>query len=206
MPVDDMPTESPGSPGRAMGPPMALTTLGAVGRTPPSLGQPRLLSRPALPPGQGPPQSLPISPASLRMAQAMVQQQSVLQMPPVRTKPKKVLKLTDDEIYGLYCSGVREACKEADWRGITGPKSDFGPGGSGLHAAPGPPVETLAVADGKEGKQECLQMLSRALQQSGRSPRSMAAEILEPAHDSVCCTKPLLQEAEMLTDSCKHAL
>ena len=39
--------------------------------------QPRLLSRPTLPPGQGPQQSLPISPASLRMAQALREEKPI---------------------------------------------------------------------------------------------------------------------------------
>mmetsp|Transcript_3709 Transcript_3709/g.10804 ORF Transcript_3709/g.10804 Transcript_3709/m.10804 type:complete len:256 (-) Transcript_3709:150-917(-) len=106
----------------------------------------------------------------------------VAPVPAPGPRQRRVLKLTDDEILGLYRDAQREAGKEADWRGIQLPTasggSSDGDGTSGTSALPG---------SGESCQQECLRMLSRALQQPGRSPRELAAQILDSSRDQVCC-------------------
>lgn len=114
---------------------------------------------------------------------------------------RKALKLNDSEILSLYRSAQIEASIEADWRGIQGPTPIRGGGSEGggtnrsasSFVAPGsdsrPPPERTSVAPKKENDQEYLRMLSRALQQPGRSPRAFTAEILDPSlsKDTICC-------------------
>lgn len=98
------------------------------------------------------------------------------QQPPEPRAPKKSLKLSDDEILGIYRSAQVEAAIEADWRGIPGTSrsSASAPSPAGPRESPG-------------GDREYLQMLSRALQEPGRSPRQLTAEILDPSKGVVCC-------------------
>jgi len=91
-----------------------------------------------------------------------------------------------------------EAAIEADWRGIAGPapsrdSSASGDTGGGGSVGSGP---ALLAADASpptsSENQEYLRMLSRAMQQPGRSPRTFTAEILHPprenaASDTACC-------------------
>lgn len=150
---------------------------------------------------------------------------------PPPPKPRRVLKLTDDEILGIYRSAQTEAGMEADWYGIQGPKSCLGPAaaapdagvGSSPDAVVDSPISRLALSCTSSGtfasqcspakppapggypaaaeanssemqdiKQECLRILSRALQQPGpgQSPSSLAAEITNPQPDIVCCSSP----------------
>ncbi|CAE8613332.1 unnamed protein product, partial [Polarella glacialis] len=97
-------------------------------------------------------------------------------MPPA---PKRVLKLTDDEILGLYHAALAEAAHEADWRGI-----QDRPGRSS--SASTTPVERCCEdlprmgssneeATGSEG-QDYLRLLSRALHESGHSRGSATTD------------------------------
>lgn len=109
----------------------------------------------------------------------------------VARPPRKSLKLNDDEILSLYRSAQMEAAIEADWRGIQGPtpsrNSLVDGGGTSRSAA----STNLTASDGmtelKDADQEYLRMLSRALQQPGRSPRAFTAELMDPSKDSICC-------------------
>jgi hypothetical protein len=100
---------------------------------------------------------------------------------PEQKVPRKSLKLSDDEILGIYHSAQVEAAIEADWRGISGPAVP-GSGGEG-------PARSArsAASQAQGGDQEYLRMLSRALQEPGRSPRALTAEILDPSKGAVCC-------------------
>lgn len=104
--------------------------------------------------------------------------------PPAQVpRRRRVLKLTDDEILSLYHDAQQEAAIEADWRGIQVPTASRGSsdgGGTSRSSAARGPAESCC-------QQECLRMLSRALQQPGRSPRELAAQILDPSRDRVCC-------------------
>lgn len=134
-------------------------------------------------------------------------------------KPKRMLQLTDGEILDIYRSAQTEAAFEADWLGIQGPKPCIGPSssigegdrgdgpdarsptscasaGSGqscsISALQGSRAEESSELD--DVKQECLRILSRALQQPGRPPGSLAAEITSPKSElpdiEACCTSP----------------
>jgi len=114
-----------------------------------------------------------------------------VQPPPVqlaRSPPKKVLKLTDDEILSLYESAQAEAAMESDWRGIQGPtpSREFSSDDGGGNAWSATYVSNVQ-ADDNDCNQECLRILSRAMQEPGRSPRSFTAQILDPSNDTVCC-------------------
>mmetsp|Transcript_24941 Transcript_24941/g.54265 ORF Transcript_24941/g.54265 Transcript_24941/m.54265 type:complete len:435 (+) Transcript_24941:49-1353(+) len=113
--------------------------------------------------------------------------------PPEPRPPRKALKLNDDEILSLYRSAQHEASIEADWRGIQGPtpsrsgaSEDGGTSRSAVSLA-APASDLTPTEHLKDGDQEYLRMLSRALQQPGRSPRAFTAEILDPSKDVVCC-------------------
>mmetsp|Transcript_113436 Transcript_113436/g.315885 ORF Transcript_113436/g.315885 Transcript_113436/m.315885 type:complete len:425 (+) Transcript_113436:278-1552(+) len=129
---------------------------------------------------------------------AVVYRRIPVQQPVPEPRPtRKPLKLSDDEILDLYRSAQAEAAIEADWRGIQGPTPSRGGDGSdggvtsrsscsqkGASPAPEPaPTE----ARGKD--QEYLRIFSRALQQPGRSPRAVAAELVDPStkRELVCC-------------------
>jgi len=107
----------------------------------------------------------------------------------VEPKPtRKALKLNDDEILSLYRSAQAEAAIEADWRGIPGPGlsrvnstcTSRSPTSLGTPSGE-------AASTPKDADQEYLRMLSRAMQQPGRSPRAFTAEILDPTKDAMCC-------------------
>lgn len=117
--------------------------------------------------------------------------------PPAEPRPpKKALKLNDDEILSLYQSAQMEAGIEADWRGISAPRNDrsFDGRQSSSHRSmwSGSPAAKESDID-KSGDQEYLRMLSRAMQQPGRSPRTFTAEILDPSKDvnALCCAPRL---------------
>jgi len=117
--------------------------------------------------------------------------------PPAESRPpKKALKLNDDEILSLYQSAQMEAGIEADWRGISAPRNDPSlDGRSSSHRSmiSGSPTPKENSID-KSGDQEYLRMLSRAMQQPGRSPRTFTAEILDPSSrdvNLVCCAPRL---------------
>lgn len=121
--------------------------------------------------------------------------------------PRKALKLNDDEILSLYRSAQMEASIEADWRGISGPPrmGSDGDGRSSSHRGSkgGTPTKD-SDTDAKSGDLEYLRMLSRAMQQPGRSPRTFTAEILDPTKDSsvVCCAphfEPVFKAAASAT-------
>jgi len=156
------------------------------------------------PPHQRPPQPSPSVEPVVRRA------------PP---KPKRTLQLTDSEILEIYRSAQTEAAFEADWLGIQGPKPCIGPSsslGEGDRGG-GPdarsPTSCASAGSGQscsnstlhgsraeesseldDIKQECLRILSRALQQPGRPPGSLAAEITSPRSKlpdvEACCTSP----------------
>lgn len=111
---------------------------------------------------------------------AQTAQQPVQQEPKA---PRKSLKLSDDEILSIYRSAQEEAATEADWRGIDGPaaKAEGEAPSRSVPAAPPPGPQPSPGAD-----QEYLQMLSRALQEPGRS-QALTAEILDPSKGVVCC-------------------
>lgn len=128
------------------------------------------------------------------------------QQPP---KPRRELKLTDGEILNIYRSAQLEAGIEADWLGIQGPKpcidaagaSPAITDGSGFadrrHATPArAPCNRRSEENNDDlvdAKQECLRILSRALQQPGGSPGSLAAQLTRPqtdALDQACCSSP----------------
>lgn len=106
-------------------------------------------------------------------------------------QPRKALKLNDDEILSLYRSAQMEAAIEADWRGIhAGPTpsrvaSDGGFTSRSNDQSLGAPEAGPYAKD--DGDQEYLRMLSRALQQPGRSPRAMTAELLDASKGALCC-------------------
>jgi len=123
--------------------------------------------------------------------------------------PKKALKLNDAEILSLYQSAQMEAAIEADWRGISAPRNDSSFDGrtSSSHRSmwSGSPAKTPHADFDKSGDQEYLRMLSRAMQQPGRSPRTFTAEILEPSRDvgTVCCA-PRLEGGSMFKVVSSH--
>jgi hypothetical protein len=121
---------------------------------------------------------------------------------------KKPLKLSDDEIMNLYRSAQAEAAIEADWRGIPGPTASRGgasggagggtgeggacssrSGGSGYAASGGLPDGEANEGSGTN-RADYLRILSRAMQEPGRSPRAVAAEIADPTKKTVCCGRP----------------
>mmetsp|Transcript_111609 Transcript_111609/g.279479 ORF Transcript_111609/g.279479 Transcript_111609/m.279479 type:complete len:496 (+) Transcript_111609:97-1584(+) len=108
----------------------------------------------------------------------------------VEPKPaRKALKLNDCEILSLYKSAQAEAAIEADWRGIPGPGLSRANSTctSRSPASIGTPAGDVASTPKDAADQEYLRMLSRAMQQPGRSPRAFTAEILDPAKDAMCC-------------------
>merc|ERR1719215_127421 len=118
---------------------------------------------------------------------------SVASRPPLpnaaEAKPtRKALKLNDDEILSLYRSAQADAAIEADWRGIQGPGLSRADSicTSRSPASMGTPGGD-AAATPNDADQEYLRMLSRAMQQPGRSPRAFTAEIMDPAKDAMCC-------------------
>mmetsp|Transcript_820 Transcript_820/g.2699 ORF Transcript_820/g.2699 Transcript_820/m.2699 type:complete len:372 (-) Transcript_820:81-1196(-) len=118
--------------------------------------------------------------------------------PPEPKTFRKPLKLRDDEILDLYRSAQAEAAIEADWRGIQGPTPSRG-GGSSEGDRTGRTSDCSQRGDARTPEtspdsrghdQEYLRMLSRALQQPGRSPRAVTAELLDPSaakQELVCC-------------------
>lgn len=105
------------------------------------------------------------------------------QHPPEPKAPKKSLKLSDDEILNIYKNAQVEAAIEADWRGIQGPTRASGDGTNRSGRA----MPSATVPDARGGDQEYLKIFSRALQEPGRSPRALTAEILDPSKGVVCC-------------------
>lgn len=111
------------------------------------------------------------------------------QQPPQEPRPpRKSLKLSDDEILSIYRNAQVEAAIEADWRGVEGPAiarqgwtEGEGTSRSGISAPP------AGAQESPGGDREYLKMLSRALQEPGRSPRALTAEILDPSTGAVCC-------------------
>jgi len=139
--------------------------------------------------------------------------------PPQPRPNKKALKLSDDEILNIYKNAQAEAAIEADWRGIQGPARNGGGdwsaassgrtsrsftaassglpegGGGGFGGHPGGAGGGLGVSDVPDaggGDQEYLRIFSKALQEQGRSPRALAAELVDPSSGSACC-RPAVQ-------------
>jgi len=83
---------------------------------------------------------------------------------------------------------------EADWRGISGvamSRDSASSGGgvdswSGAASGSGTPAREAHVSRDPESE-EYLRMLSRAMQQPGRSPRAFTAQILDPQKEAACC-------------------
>merc|ERR1712110_680087 len=96
--------------------------------------------------------------------------------------------LTDDEILGLYLCAQREAAIESDWRGIQGPTPSRSVSiDDGGNSAPSPTYLSASNPDDGDSNKECLRILSRAMQQPGRSPREFTAEVLDPSREAACC-------------------
>mmetsp|Transcript_78054 Transcript_78054/g.154682 ORF Transcript_78054/g.154682 Transcript_78054/m.154682 type:complete len:192 (-) Transcript_78054:101-676(-) len=109
--------------------------------------------------------------------------------------PRKVLKLTDEEILSLYHDAQAEAAMEADWRGIACPSTSRASTSGSDRAGKSSVIAGCGASevDGEQKtNQQCLRMLSRALQQPGLSPREVAARIMDPAgkEGGVCCKVP----------------
>lgn len=116
---------------------------------------------------------------------------------------RKALKLNDDEILSLFRNAQMEAAMEADWRGISGPimsRDSASSGGAqdgwtGAASGSGTPAKEPHVSK-DPASQEYLRMLSRALQQPGRSPRAFTAQILDPQKETACC-QPNVENSSM---------
>lgn len=106
--------------------------------------------------------------------------------PPEPKVPKKSLKLSDDEILDIYKNAQVEAAIEADWRGIQGPTRTAYSDGDGTSRS-GNSLHPTTASGSRGGDQEYLKIFSRALQEPGRSPRALTAEILDPSKGVVCC-------------------
>jgi len=76
----------------------------------------------------------------------------------------KTLKLDDNDILDIYRSAQHEAMKEADWRGV----DEDG--------------QRQRIADS-----ELVRVLSRAMQQPGRTPEAFASELASHASFLGCC-------------------
>jgi len=103
--------------------------------------------------------------------------------------PRKSLKLSDDEILNIYRNAQVEAAIEADWRGIEGPaaKARSWSDGEGTTRSGTGSAPPAGAQEAQGEDREYLRMLSRALQEPGRSPRALTAEILDPSKGTVCC-------------------
>jgi len=108
------------------------------------------------------------------------------QPPPEPKVPRKSLKLSDDEILNIYKNAQVEAAIEADWRGIQGPTRMAYVDGDGTSRS-GNSMNPSTVSDSRGGDQQYVKIFSRALQEPGRSPRALTAEILDPSKGVVCC-------------------
>eukprot|EP00929_Paragymnodinium_shiwhaense_P000572 TRINITY_DN10081_c0_g1_i1.p1 TRINITY_DN10081_c0_g1~~TRINITY_DN10081_c0_g1_i1.p1 ORF type:complete len:473 (+),score=123.16 TRINITY_DN10081_c0_g1_i1:161-1579(+) len=113
--------------------------------------------------------------------------------------PKKPLKLNDDELLSLFRSAQAEAASEADWRGIEGPGgsnivgggvSDLGYSSRSARSSASGPDSGSAISGGghleEDSRAEWVRLFSRAMQEPGRSPGAVAAEIADPKR-TVCC-------------------
>jgi hypothetical protein len=86
----------------------------------------------------------------------------------------------------IYKSAQVEAAIEADWRGIQEPNhSRYNDGSSSNRSRDF--MNPSTIPDPRGGDQEYLKIFSRALQEPGRSPRALTAEILDPSKGVVCC-------------------
>lgn len=118
-------------------------------------------------------------------------------------KPKKLLKLNDEEILKLYSTAQVEAEKEADWRGIEGPvmsqrsvdtrQSQPFESNIGLTNR-APVIEDYGHVNSNNAEtHEYLQWLGRALQEgadikaSGVAAAALAPVVAGPGKIPVCC-------------------
>lgn len=117
-------------------------------------------------------------------------------VPPPKLEPrtrKKPLKLSDDEILNIYRSAQAEAAIEADWRGIHNQTSDSTGRAPSSSASSSGGVMACVAGQSSPVKldkdREYLRMFSRALQEPGRSPRALTAEMLDPYQVGLaaCC-------------------
>jgi len=79
-------------------------------------------------------------------------------------QPIKTMKLDDNDLLEIYRSAQHEAMKEADWRGVD------------------KDGQRQRIADS-----ELVRVLSRAMQQPGRTPEAFAAELASHASFLGCC-------------------
>jgi len=129
---------------------------------------------------------------------------------------KKTLKLNDREIMKLYRAAQHEAAVEADWRGIDVLTSSMRTGkgvakeksrswrSSGARHT----TQDDSAAPRDSAHRNCVQMLSRAMQQPGFNPDSLAAEIVQPPQEMSCC-KPSFEvgepcDSQYLTGNADH--
>eukprot|EP00440_Ansanella_granifera_P019227 gb/GFBE01020888.1/.p1 GENE.gb/GFBE01020888.1/~~gb/GFBE01020888.1/.p1 ORF type:complete len:223 (+),score=39.27 gb/GFBE01020888.1/:1-669(+) len=121
-----------------------------------------------------------------------MEQPAAVVYPPTRRAPKKVLKLTDDEILDLYRFAQAEAAHEADWRGII---QDARSGASTARSQEGAPASSGYAEDSQGQGAEYLRLLSRAMQEPGPSPMAnavvprvvQAADEASAASGIACC-------------------
>ncbi|CAE8642524.1 unnamed protein product [Polarella glacialis] len=103
--------------------------------------------------------------------------------------PPKKLKLKDEEILDIFRSAQQEAIKEADWRGIEGPTASRS-GDDASSCRSGASASTAYyTTDGSQddGRGDYLRVISRAMQQPGRTPESFTAEMVDPSQGAMCC-------------------
>eukprot|EP00931_Biecheleriopsis_adriatica_P105282 TRINITY_DN79845_c0_g1_i1.p1 TRINITY_DN79845_c0_g1~~TRINITY_DN79845_c0_g1_i1.p1 ORF type:complete len:502 (+),score=120.12 TRINITY_DN79845_c0_g1_i1:37-1542(+) len=99
------------------------------------------------------------------------------------------IKLKDREILDIYRSAQQEASKEADWRGIPGPSPSRSARSDPCSSARSE-TSQLATVFASQGPTaqgedvELLRVISRAMQQPGRTPQAFAAEIAESSNST----------------------
>lgn len=93
-----------------------------------------------------------------------------------RETKRSSLRLKDRELLEIYRGAQQEACREADWRGLATPRTTARSNGS---------VYSDSSAS-KSGDAQLLRVISEAMQQPGRTPETVAAEIVQSSKETSC--------------------
>lgn len=104
----------------------------------------------------------------------------VLGEPQDMTEPKRsTLRLKDRELLEIYRGAQLEACREADWRGLATPRTTARSEGSVYSDS-----STSKSGAITPGDAQLLRVISEAMRQPGRTPETVAAEIVQRSDGS----------------------
>lgn len=97
-----------------------------------------------------------------------------------RETKRSSLRLKDRELLEIYREAQQEASREADWRGLATPRTTARSNGSVYS-------DSSASKSGvTPGDAQLLRVISEAMQQPGRTPEIVAAEIVQSSSEASC--------------------